>query len=117
VESRTLAVQFAAAAKAFRLIDDQDIATVVVRYAPQRDEIEKLLAILAAQGPQRWLMRKLQRYTVSVQKREADRMLAQGDLALPMPGLYVLADVDNLYSAIVGLLGDADIYHPSGFVS
>lgn len=117
VESRTLAVQFAAAAKAFRLIDDQDIATVVVRYAPQRDEIEKLLAILAAQGPQRWLMRKLQRYTVSVQKREADKMLAQGDLSLPVPGLYVLADVDNLYSAILGLLGDADLYHPSGFVS
>ncbi len=38
-----------------------DQASVLVRYAPQRDEIEKWLAILATQGPQRWLMRKLQR--------------------------------------------------------
>lgn len=117
VEPRTLAVQFRTAADAFRLIDDQDSATVVVRYALKRDEIEKWLAILAAQGPQRWLMRKLQRYTVSIQKREADKMLAQGDLSLPVPGLYVLADADNLYSDILGLVGDADLYHPSGFVS
>ena len=117
VEPRTLAVQFRTAADAFRLIDDQDTATVVVRYALKRDEIEKWLAILAAQGPQRWLMRKLQRYTVSIQKREADKMLAQGDLSLPVPGLYVLANADNLYSDILGLVGDADLYHPSGFVS
>lgn len=117
VEPRTLAVQFRTAADAFRLIDDQDTATVVVRYALKRDEIEKWLAILAAQGPQRWLMRKLQRYTVSIQKREADKMLAQGDLSLPVPGLYVLANADNLYSEILGLVGDADLYHPSGFVS
>ena len=117
VEPRTLAVQFRTAADAFRLIDDQDTATVVVRYGLKRDEIEKWLAILAAQGPQRWLMRKLQRYTVSIQKREADKMLAQGDLSLPVPGLYVLANADNLYSDILGLVGDADLYHPSGFVS
>ena len=117
VEPRTLAVQFRTAADAFRLIDDQDTATVVVRYVLKRDEIEKWLAILAAQGPQRWLMRKLQRYTVSIQKREADKMLAQGDLSLPVPGLYVLANADNLYSDILGLVGDADLYHPSGFVS
>ena len=117
VVPRTLAVQFRTAADAFRLIDDQDTSTVVVRYALKRDEIEKWLAILAAQGPQRWLMRKLQRYTVSIQKREADKMLAQGDLSLPVPGLYVLADADNLYSDILGLVGDADLYHPSGFVS
>ena len=116
VEPRSLAVNFRSAAEKFKLIDDADQASVLVRYAPQRDEIEKWLAILATQGPQRWLMRKLQRYTVSIPKRQADKMLAQGDLSLPVPGLYVLADADNLYSNILGLVGDADLYHPSGFV-
>ncbi len=116
VEPRSLAVNFRSAAEKFKLIDDADQASVLVRYAPQRDEIEKWLAILATQGPQRWLMRKLQRYTVSIPQRQADKMLARGDLSLPVPGLYVLADADNLYSNILGLVGDADLYHPSGFV-
>ena len=115
VEPRALAVQFRSAANAFRLIDDEDKATVVVRYALQQDEIEKLLGILAAEGPQRWLMRKLQRYTVSIPKREADRMLTQGSATLPMPGLYVMVNADNLYSNILGLVGDDNFYNPSGF--
>jgi CRISPR-associated endonuclease/helicase Cas3 len=115
-DRKTLSVQFRTAAEAFRLIDDADSATVVVRYAAQRDEIEKLLAILAAEGPQRWLMRKLQRHTVSIKQKLADKMLAQGDLTLPMPGLYVLTNADNMYSSILGLVGDADLYNPSGFV-
>jgi len=116
VEPRSLAVNFRSAAEKFKLIDDADQATVLVRYAPQREAIEQWLAILTTQGPQRWLMRKLQRYTVSIPKREADKMLAQGDLSLPVPGLYVLAEADNLYSDILGLVGDADLYQPSGFV-
>ena len=116
-DRRTLSVQFRTAAEAFHLIDDADSATVVVRYAEQRDEIEKLLGILAAEGPQRWLMRRFQRYTVSIHQRLATKMLNQGDLTLPMPGLYVLADTDNMYSENLGLVGDADIYNPSGFVS
>lgn len=116
-DRKTLSVQFRTAAEAFRLIDDADSATVVVRYAEHGDEIEKLLGILAAEGPARWLMRKLQRYTVTIKKRQADKMFAQGDLSLPMPGLYVLANTDNMYSAILGLVRDEDLYNPSGFVS
>jgi CRISPR-associated endonuclease/helicase Cas3 len=115
VEPKTLGVQFRSASDAFRLIDDKDSAMVVVRYAAQGPEIEKLLGMLAAEGPARWLMRKLQRYTVSIHKRMADKMLAQGDLTLPMPGLYVQVDTDNLYDPVLGLkLGD-DIYNPGGF--
>jgi CRISPR-associated endonuclease/helicase Cas3 len=116
-DRKTLNVQFRTAAEAFRLIDDADSATVVVRYAKHHDEIEKLLGMLDAEGPARWLMRRLQRYTVTIKKQRADKMLAQGDLTLPMPGLYVLANTDNMYSSIFGLAGDADLYNPSGFVS
>ena len=103
VESKTLCVQFRSAADAFRLIDDQDSASVIVRYAEHRDEIENLLGMLATEGPARWLMRKLQRYTVSIHKRVADKMLMQGSLTLPMPGLYVQQDVDGLYHPLLGL--------------
>jgi CRISPR-associated endonuclease/helicase Cas3 len=115
VQPRDLAVKFRTAADAFRLIDDADSATVVVRYAAHQEHIDSLLNTLAAEGPQRWLMRKLQRYTVSIPQRLATPMLNQGDLTLPMPGLYVLANTDNLYSNILGLVSDADVYNPSGF--
>ena len=114
-DRKTLSVQFRAAAEAFRLIDDADSATVVVRYAEQHDEIEKLLGILAAEGPQRWLMRKLQRYTVSIHRRVADKMLVQGSLKLPMPGLYLQVNAENLYDPMLGLKPDDDVYNPGGF--
>ena len=91
------------------------MAMVVVRYANAKDDMDKLLATLAAEGPKRWLMRKLQRYTVSIRKRVADRMLAQGSLTLPMPGLYVQVNAENLYDPILGLKHDDDVYNPGGF--
>lgn len=115
VHPRDMAVKFRTAAEAFRLIDDADSAAVVVRYAAHQAQIESLLNLLATEGPQRWLMRKLQRYTITIPQRQATQMLTQGDLSLPMPGLYVLAITDNLYSNILGLVGDADLYNPSGF--
>lgn len=115
VEPKTLGVQFRAAADAFRLIDDKDSATVVVRYADHSAEIRELLDKLAAAGPTRRLMRSLQRYTVSIHKRVADKMLEQGGLTLPMPGLYVQVNADNLYDAMLGLKLDEDIYNPGGF--
>ncbi|MCB8747381.1 CRISPR-associated helicase Cas3' [Rhodoferax sp. U2-2l] len=114
-DRKTLSVQFRTAAEAFRLIDDQDNATVVVRYAEHGDEIEKLLLKLAAEGPQRWLMRKLQRYTVSIHKRVADKMLVQGSLTLPMPGLYVQVNAENLYDPMLGLNPIDAVFNPGGF--
>lgn len=116
-DRKTLAVQFRSADEAFKLIDDADQATVVVRHAPHRKELAQWLALLERDGPQRWLMRKLQRHTVTIHKRLADKMLAQGSLTLPMPGLYVQADADNLYDPQLGLKLEDDVYNPSGFVS
>ena len=114
--NRSLAVQFRSAGEAFRLIDDEGMATVVVRYAQFKDDLDKLLSTLDAKGPERWLMRKLQRYTISIRKRVADRMLAQGSLSLPMPGLYVQVDADNLYDPRLGFNPDDAPFNPDGFV-
>ncbi|MDB5844306.1 MAG: CRISPR-associated helicase/endonuclease Cas3, partial [Polaromonas sp.] len=116
VEPKSLGVQFRSAAEAFRLIEDEDSVTVVVRYAAHREEIEKLVGVLASNGPERWLMRKLQRYTVSIHKRVADRMLMQGSLSLPMPGLYLQVDTGGLYDALLGLQVEDIPFNPSGLV-
>ncbi len=115
VEAKTLSVRFRSAADAFRLIDDEDMAMVVVRYTDAKDDLDKLLATLAAEGPKRWLMRKLQRYTVSIRKRLADKMLAQGSLTLPMPSLYVQLSADNLYHPTLGFMPEDDVYNPGAF--
>ncbi len=115
VEPKTLSVQFRSAAEAFRLIEDEDMAMVVVRYAHAKADMDKLLATLEAEGPKRWLMRKLQRYTISIRKRVADRMLGQGSLTLPMPGLYVQLKADNLYHPTLGFMPEDDVYNPGAF--
>jgi CRISPR-associated endonuclease/helicase Cas3 len=112
----TLGVQFRSAAEAFKLIDDQDTASVVVRYAKHQVEIEKLLASMASDGPKRWLMRKLQPYIISIHKRVADKMLNEGSLVLPLPGLYVQQQVDGLYDDLLGLVIDDIPYNPKGLV-
>jgi CRISPR-associated endonuclease/helicase Cas3 len=60
---------------------------------------------LRKQGPERWLMRKLQRYTVTIHRREAHKLLSQGDIEEIIPGLYVQVS-DWLYDNDLGLLLD-----------
>ena len=111
---RELAVNFRTAAELFQLIDDRDSALVVVHYEDRRDDIEKWLATLASQGPERWLMRKLQRLTVSIPQRDANRMLVQGSLTLSVvPGLYLQADTVGLYHPALGLQTDDVPYNPN----
>lgn len=116
VEPNSLGVQFRSAANAFRMIDDQETATVVVRYLEQHDEIEKLLRTITTEGPARWVMRRLQRYTVSIHKRVADKMLEAGSLALLMPGLYVQQDISELYHSFLGLQIEDMPLNPSSMV-
>ena len=107
---KELAVNFRTAAEKFKLIQDEDSAPVVVLYRGldgTDDAIDKWLATLRKDGPQRWLMRKLQRYTVNIHRLEAMKLLEQGDVEEVMPGLFVQVS-DVLYHPILGLLhGDA----------
>jgi CRISPR-associated endonuclease/helicase Cas3 len=54
--------QFATAARNFRLIDDKGAQSIIVCYKKGADLIE----LLRRKGPEPWLMRKLQRYIVSI---------------------------------------------------
>ncbi|MDD2769832.1 MAG: CRISPR-associated helicase Cas3' [Methylococcus sp.] len=110
VDGQSLAVNFRSAAEKFRLIRDEDTASVVVRYrgpAGNDDTVGALLDKLRKDGPERWLMRKLQRYTVTVHKREVQEWQRTGDVEEWQPGWFVQT-CDLGYSEELGLvLGDA----------
>jgi len=118
VDGGTLAVNFRTAADKFRLIQDEDSAPVVVLYRGSDgtdDTAAVLLGRLRKNGPERWLMRKLQRYTVSVHRHEALRLLGQGDIEEVIPGLFAQV-ADCLYDPVLGLLTDDTPIAPASLI-
>ncbi|MGA7983320.1 MAG: CRISPR-associated helicase Cas3' [Chromatiaceae bacterium] len=108
VDGHSLSVNFRTAAERFRLIRDDDSVPVVVLYrGPEGTDsnVDVLLAKLRKDGPERWLMRKLQRYTVSIARREGMRLMGQGDVAEIIPGLFIQTN-DLLYDRTLGLVAD-----------
>ncbi len=100
-----LAVNFRTAAENFKLIEDEDSAPIIVRYLGKDgldDSIGKWLNTLRKDGPNRWLMRKLQRYTVNLHRTQAMQLLRQDDIEEIMPGLFVQVS-DWLYDPTLGL--------------
>lgn len=118
-DGNTLAVNFRTAAEHFKLIKDGDTAPVVVLYRGRdgKDQtIDALLGSLRKDGPQRWLMRKLQRYTVNTRLRDAGRLQSQGDIQELIPGLYVQVNT-LLYDAVIGLQTEAASAPAAGFIA
>jgi CRISPR-associated endonuclease/helicase Cas3 len=111
-------VRFRDAAESFKLIDEQDAAQVIVRYRSPLGavDVDALIGKLEAEGPERWLMRKLQRYAVTVYQRDADRLLARGDVrcVARCPGLLVQAS-DVIYDPETGLMVDGAPGDPAQF--
>lgn len=118
---RTLAVRFKDASDNFRLIDDADAATVLVRYRSPgaKEDINALIGMLERDGPSRWLMRKLQRYGVTVYRYQLDKLVKAGDIReVPMcPGLYVqIEDWDAFYHPQLGANVDGAPGDPASYV-
>lgn len=112
----TLSVRFRDAAEAFKLIGDEGV-TVLVRYASPnaREDIGALLGKLEREGPARWLMRKLQRHTVSLYPQQVQALVQRGDIRelASCPGVYVqLEDWDGFYDAVLGVRVDSALGDP-----
>lgn len=105
-QEQALAVRFRDASDNFKLIDNEDAATVIVRYHSERcrEDVKVLLRMLERDGPARWLMRKLQRYGVTIYQHDLKKLVAGGDVReLPqVPGLYVQVDSDVFYDPVMG---------------
>ena len=88
-----LGCAFRSAAAAFKLIDDENQRAVYVRYG----ESDALLDQLAQKGPERWLLRKLQRYSVSLSVRTVDEMMRCGDIAFAYQDDFLTLTSTALY--------------------
>lgn len=93
------AIQFRTAADKFRLIDDSWQETVFVGYD---EKGWALLGQLRRNGPERWLMRKMQRYAVNINARLRERLQLDGFIEEPHPGIYI-QNRQELYDPIRGL--------------
>lgn len=100
--SGELDVQFRTASEKFQLIDGRETQAVLVNY---QDKGIKLIEQLGSPGPNRDLMRKLQRYTVTLYRHDLNRLLVNGDIKeiATVPGVYSQVG-DTLYDPQVGLL-------------
>ncbi|MBU0751746.1 MAG: CRISPR-associated helicase Cas3' [Gammaproteobacteria bacterium] len=94
-------IQFRTAAERFRYVDDADSQPILVWW----DESESLIGKLARDGPERWLMRKLQRYSVNLKRRVVERLVVTGEVREVWPGIYA-QNVDTLYHEHLGVVID-----------
>ena len=118
----TLPVQFRSTAEKFRLIDNDDAATVLVRYSSPnaREDINALIGMLERDGPARWLMRKLQRYGVTIYRYQLQALIDAGDIReVPScPGLYVqIEGWDGFYDSVMGARVDAAPGDPKNYIN
>lgn len=99
------AVRFRDAAEAFRLIDNEDGGTIIVNYqrANSLESVGALVGKIEREGPNRGLLRKLQRYGVTLYQHDIQRLLASSDIRElgGCPGLYVQVS-DVFYDAELG---------------
>lgn len=103
---------FREGAKKFKLIDEANQASVVVRY-----ENASLLALLERQQPERWLIRKLQRYVVNLPRRLHNQLLSSGAIREIHPDIF-LQSHGALYNENLGFCPDKSIvYDPDDLVS
>ena len=97
-DARELKIQFRIAAEKFHLIDDAESQAILVWYG----ESQALIGKLNKDGPERWLMRKLQRYSVNLPRHVVDKLVENGEVQEVWPGIFVQA-VSTLYDDEVGV--------------
>ena len=100
-----LRISFREAAKRFRLIDEAAQAQVIVRY-----ENGELLSRLEKEQPDRWLLRKLQRYVVNLPRRLHGQLLASGAIREVHPGIFIQSHA-ALYDDMLGFCPDKSIVY------
>jgi CRISPR-associated endonuclease/helicase Cas3 len=107
-------IQFRTAAQRFKLIDDAAQTAVIVWFETKRFNSRVLLEDLRRFGPNRKLMRRLQRCTVNVPERGWKALLDQGSISEvqgPEGPLGIWAQcVPDLYDDVFGLRLDAKDY-------
>ena len=106
-----LAINFRTASEKFKIVDDRNTKTILVRYGKG----VKYIDYLKDNELDRQLMRKLQRYTVNIRKSAFYDMLKKGSIEEIKPNIYALSsEID--YSEDIGLVIGETIYDPDKFM-
>ncbi len=100
-------IQFRTAARRFKLIDDTLQHGIIIKYRDGKDDIEALIDRLRFGGPNRTLMRQLQRYSVNVYDPDL-KQLRENGLIEEINGVWVQT-AENAYDAVFGLNIDATL--------
>jgi CRISPR-associated endonuclease/helicase Cas3 len=104
-------IQFRTAADAFHIIDEKDQKAIIVPYG----EGEKLISELKSIGPDRWLLRKLQRYTVNIYGNQFRMLQDRGSIEEVSPGIFALICAIE-YSDDIGILVDEMPIDPGSYM-
>jgi len=106
-----LRFSFRSAADRFHIIDESQYVPVFVRYEGSAGLLNKL----ATSGPERWLLRKLQRYVVNVPRYLLESLLASGEVAEQFPGVHVQTPLGR-YDEATGFLCDRQQFSPDDLI-
>ncbi|MDD5433848.1 MAG: CRISPR-associated helicase Cas3' [Nitrospira sp.] len=99
-----LRFSFYTAAQKFKLIDDKQSAPVIVCYG----EGEELIGLLKKKGPERWLMRKIQRYVVNLPVYIHKKLRNEGAVSEIYPGIFV-QEYGAMYDTAIGFCPDKSL--------
>ena len=111
--TQTCRFSFRSAASNFKLIDDTLQAPVIVTYD---EEGAKLVDLLSRKGPERWLLRKLQRYVVNLPRYLHKRLCAEGGIREIHAGIFTQGH-PALYDDNVGFCPEKSIiYNPDDLI-
>jgi CRISPR-associated endonuclease/helicase Cas3 len=107
-QKNELAIQFRSAAEKFRLIDDKGVS-VIVPFQPKEGStcpVETWIEQLERDPLEKWIYKKLQRYTVSLPERIAHELVKIGAIE-QRAGLKVL--MSKYYDSVWGVYGPDDL--------
>ncbi|MBI5635155.1 MAG: CRISPR-associated helicase Cas3' [Nitrospirae bacterium] len=108
-----LRFSYRTAASKFHIIDEKAQASVIVRYG----EGSALVSQLERIGPERWLMRRLQRYVVNLPRYLHKKLLACGAICEVYPDVYIQGHT-AMYDDDLGFCPDKSmIYDPDELIS
>jgi CRISPR-associated endonuclease/helicase Cas3 len=104
-------IQFRTAAEKFKIIDDAQQHTILVPYGKGKE----LIDLLKNKGPERWIFRKLQRYSVNVYTNDFSSLQRKGLVDEISPSVFALT-FDPGYDYQIGLLVDEIPFDPDKFI-
>jgi len=114
-DARSFQFQFRTFAEKFHLIDDVEQKGIIVWFNTGQIDSQDLIELLRKKGPERWLMRKLQRFIVNIPKNIYEKLERQSVIE-DIHGFGV-QNTPGLYREGLGLLSDFSEWDPGRFIS